>query len=251
MWITFLKHSIQYLFKTFGLDLSRYHPETNKWFVQKKLLENVVSPVILDVGANIGQTLKVYKSLFPDGEIHCFEPFPDSYNILKDFATQFNRSQTYQLAIAEKTEETVFHVNSDYHATNSLFYRPSKGYCYYPKEAQLNDTIPVKTDTLDSFAQRINLNQVNILKMDIQGAELLALRGATQLLENQAISLIVTEVMFVPHYEGGALFNQIHDFLSTKDYSLFGIYDAHFAENCQIRFADAIFISRDLRAQLK
>jgi len=232
------------------LELSRYCPQADKWLAQKRLLVDVPAPVILDVGANIGQTLEAYKALFPEGKVHSFEPFPDSFRKLQQLASRFNRVQTHQLAMADKAGTSTLHVNSVYHATNSLLPRPSSGYRYYPEVAQLEETITVNTDTLDLFAQRSSLGSIDVLKMDIQGGELAALRGAARLLEGQAVGAIVTEVMFVPHYEGGALFHEIHEFLRERDYSLFGIYDWHYAENGQIRFADAIFINRDVRRRL-
>jgi FkbM family methyltransferase len=250
--LTFFKRVLRSVFLSLGLDLNRYHPETDKWLAQKKLLEDVEAPVILDVGANVGQTLEAYKSLFPEAEVHCFEPYPDSYRTLQELASQFSRTQTHKLAVAERAGESTFYINPVFHPTNSLLPRPASGRQYYPTGAELEKTISVKTDTLDAIVRRLNLSRVNVLKMDIQGAELSALQGAESLLGEGAIDLIMLEIMFVPHYEGGALFHELHEFLRLKSYSLFGIYDAHFDDmNWQMRFADAIFISQDLRVRLK
>ena len=246
----FLRRAIRTLFHSVGLELDRYDSHRNKWLAQRNLLGGKPSPIILDVGANVGQTVESYKALFPQAEIHSFEPFPDSYCKLQNLASRHNKVHTYPLAIADKTGESRLYVNAIYHATNSLLPRPSSGHRYYPEGAELNESITVVKDTLDAFFERSGLSHIDILKMDIQGGELAALYGAEKLLAAQTIGLIMTEVMFIPHYEGGAMFHEIHQFLLSKGYSLFGIYDIHYAENGQIRFADAIYVSSDLRAEL-
>lgn len=246
-----IKQSIRALFRLLDIELSRYRPQTDKWLAQKKLLYGTPTPVIFDVGANIGQTLEAYMDIFPDGEIHCFEPFPDSFCALQQAAARHPHAHVYPLAISDSIGDRTFYVNTTYHATNSLLPRPTSGMRYYPEGARLDEMINVRSDTLDAFVQRSRIARIDILKMDIQGGELSALRGASQLLDNQTIRLIMTEIMFVPHYEGGALFHEINDLLLGKGYSLFGIYDLHYAENGQLRFADAIYINGDMRYALK
>lgn len=246
-----IKQSIRALSRLFGIELSRYRPQTDKWLAQKRLLQGTPAPVIFDVGANTGQTLVAYRDLFPDGEIHCFEPFPDSFHALQQAAAHHPQAYVYPLAISDSIGERTFYVNNFYHVTNSLLPRPASGPRYYPDGAGLDETISVRTDTLDAFIQRSKIVQIDILKMDIQGGELSALRGAAQLLDQQIARLITTEIMFIPHYEGGALFHEINDLLLSKGYSLFGIYDLHYADNGQLRFADAVYINGEMRNALK
>ena len=77
-----------------------------------------------------------------------------------------------------------------------------------------------------------------------------ALLGAEKLLEKEVVSLIYTEIMFVPHYEGGALFHEISSFLSGFEYSLFDIYKLFRAKNGQLRYGDALFVSSNIRSNV-
>jgi len=233
-----------------GVDIKRYHPQSDKWGAQQYLLGQVMNPVIYDVGANVGQTLQEYKAIFPDSRVFSFEPFPESFHMLEQVADNFENSRVFPLAMAEHEGERDFYINTHFHATNSLLPRPASGQRYYPEEAVLEDKITVKVDTIDHFSQQENIEQIDVLKMDIQGGELAALHGAKLVLETQSVKLVVTEVMFVPHYEGGALFDEIHDFLKKCGYSLYGMYEQTFAENGQLRFADAIFINQKMRDSL-
>lgn len=215
---------------------------------QQRLLQHIERPVILDVGANVGQTLEKYARAFPTGRIHSVEPFPESFEKLRKTATARPPAMAYQMALGEEAGEADFHVNPVYHTRNSLLNRPKSGRRYYREGSELPDTVKVKVSTLDEFCARAAIERINLLKLDVQGAELQVLRGGRQLLENQAIDLIFTEIMFVPHYENGPLFHDMHAALSSHGYSLYGIYDLIMASNGQVRYANALYLNAGIRA---
>jgi hypothetical protein len=133
-------------------------------------------------------------------------------------------------------------------ATNSLLPRPRNLKRYYPQNAETVGQVEVETTTLDTFCKHSAISKIDILKMDIQGGELLALQGATDLLSESLVDLIYTEVIFVPHYEGGPLFHELSGFLSRYDYSLFDLFLIKHGNNGQLRHGDAIFVSNKMRA---
>ena len=88
-----------------------------------------------------------------------------------------------------------------------------------------------------------------ILKLDIQGAEMMALRGAENLLKRGEV-LLILKTWFVPVYDGAALFCELSAFLEQYGYTLFNLYNFSTAANGQARYADAIFVSERLRQQI-
>lgn len=50
---------------------------------QQVLISEKKNVIIFDVGAHIGETIKKYKSTFPNSKIYAFEPYPNSYKFLK------------------------------------------------------------------------------------------------------------------------------------------------------------------------
>lgn len=80
--------------------------------------------------------------------------------------------------------------------------------------ARPKGTIRVQVTTIDEFVDRQEIERIDVLKLDIQGAELMALRGATNTLRNMHVQVIYTESLFVPHYEGNALFHELWSFLA-------------------------------------
>ena len=89
-----------------------------------------------------------------------------------------------------------------------------------------------------------------MLKMDIQGAELLALRGAAGLLARHAIRLIALEVLFQPLYRNQPTFWDIADHLRSLGYALQGIHEQrhHAVNHAVLRWADAVFVAPELVA---
>ncbi|GGA40202.1 hypothetical protein CYANOKiyG1_58420 [Okeania sp. KiyG1] len=88
---------------------------------------------------------------------------------------------------------------------------------HYPNIKETNK-ITVKSRRIDTLLQELELNpsDFNIINLDIQGAELLALEGATNLLQH--IDAINTEVNYEELYEGCALIEKIDDFLEKEGF---------------------------------
>lgn len=204
--------------------------------------------LIFDVGANKGQTAEKYRQRFQNAEIYCFEPFPDSLNALRRKFSDDAKTHIVAKAVSNKPGRELFYINGK-DMTNSLLPRPTSARRYYPKKAGPKDTIYIEVTTLDKVVSDNKIAAVDILKMDIQGAELMALQGAKNLLQTSTSHpmLIYTEIMFTPHYEKSPLFHDLWSFLISFGYSLFSIYNISTATNGQIRQGDAIFVSEILR----
>ena len=150
------------------------------------------------------------------------------------------------MAVADKPGDRTLYVN-EFDATNSLLPRPSAARRYYPRTAGPKTTIQVAATTIDEFVSKHGAESVHILKLDIQGGELMALQGATRTLRDGQLPLVYTETQFVPHYEGNPLLAEVWTYLAGFGYTLFDIYDLHRATNGQLRYGDALFISESLR----
>ncbi len=92
--------------------------------------------------------------------------------------------------------------------------------------------------TLDRWCQEngIDPKRVDIVKLDVQGAELQALYGARTLLETAKV--VYLEVSFVPIYKGSPLFGEIDSFLTECGYRRHAIYPSDQPHN----WADALYV---------
>ena len=101
------------------------------------------------------------------------------------------------------------------------------------------DIIIVPCSTLDSLFKDNNLLLIdyNILNMDIEGEELNALLGATELLEN--IDVIYSEIRFTDLFENGTMCKELEEFLFARKYKKV------FYKKWHETFGDAIYIKGD------
>jgi len=220
----------------------------NAFSDQQMLLSGIKVQAIFDIGAHVGQTVAKYSTLFPESTIYCFEPFPESFEELRRRFKGNSLVKPIQFAVSNKVVPThKFYVNqcSD---TNSLL--PTVDDVEYWSNILNVTTIEVPVTTIDAFCKQESINEIQILKMDIQGGELMALKGATEKLNQEAISLIYTEAEFVPLYKDQARFYEICDLLSGYRYTLFDIYDVHYTRNGQLVWCNAIFLSARMRARM-
>jgi FkbM family methyltransferase len=126
------------------------------------------SPVIIDCGSNIGLSVLYFKILFPESEITAFEPNPKIFQILS------NNVKTYglnQVALIEKAV-WIFDGEIEFYLDNADGSRIST---YIGKESTRVGCVSLKT----------YLNQqVDFLKIDIEGAETSVLKDCCDLIKN-------------------------------------------------------------------
>jgi FkbM family methyltransferase len=205
--------------------------------------------VVFDVGANVGWLTNHYRELIPNARIVAFEPTPSLAGGLRQRFADDPGITVAEIAVSDKPGLTTFHVNN-LHATSSLFPR-NKGKRYFPAESKEVEQITVRTNTLDNYAAEHGIDRIDILKMDIQGSEVLALKGAERLLREKRIDMIASEMFFVPHYEGAATALAQMSFLDGLGYSLFHLDDLIIAPNGQLRYADGLFVSPLARTRIE
>lgn len=97
---------------------------------------------------------------------------------------------------------------------------------------------------LDAFIATHGIKEIDILKLDVQGSELLVFKGAENALKNKIIKLIYSEIWFLAGYESQPLYHDISHFLAQFGYKPFGVYNIHYRTDGQFLWGDAIFIAK-------
>ena len=80
-----IKKFVKLFINSLGFDLKRIHPEIKNLSFDEILKKNLSQdPVILDVGANKGQTIRRFLNLFDNPTIHAFEPVEEAIQKIRD-----------------------------------------------------------------------------------------------------------------------------------------------------------------------
>jgi FkbM family methyltransferase len=241
------KETINKILRRFGVELhglgfiqslKKSDFQENAFDVQQKLMLNAPN-VIFDIGANRGDTAIKYSNLFPTAKIYAFEPFEETFKKLKNNVKDYPNINIYNFAIADTIGETILHINKN-EDTNSILSSSKIGLSSDDQVKTIGQTI-IKTDTIDAFCLSHKIDKIDILKMDIQGAELMALIGAKKILAEKKIDLIYTETYFRRQYNNQPLFHEISKFLADYGYYLQDLY-APIYGNGSIAWCDSIFL---------
>ena len=142
----------------------------------------------VDIGANIGYyTLIAAKRLFASDRVHAFEPDNDNFERLKRNVelNEMTNVELNRLAVSNSSGRATFY------SSNQGRNRGIGGLRQTEKGSQV--AVTCKTVRLDEyFSERFpsRLNKVGLVKIDIEGAEFLALQGAQSLLENRPVLVI-------------------------------------------------------------
>lgn len=171
--------------------------------------------VVLDVGANIGQTARSFANVFPDASIHSFEPVPETFGLLRRNVCSLKNVTTHNFAIGA-TSGTVLMEIMEQSAWNRVA-EPGV-------ERSGRQVEKCEIRTLQDVSEALKLSGVDLLKIDVEGHELNVLAGARELFERGEILSVYAEVDFVEQGRHGGFF-RLHDFLSRQDFCVYAFYD--------------------------
>lgn len=204
-----------------------------------QLMRQGVSPkTVIDVGANVGQFAVASAKLFPNVCVHSFEPNPACANLLSNHVKSLRNVLVYPIALGDKDGEIAFHVNSHSHSSSIL--PLTKNHLEAFPNAREVSSIQVKVSTLDRVFSGVGLVKPVLLKLDVQGYEAQALRGAADTLKR--VDYVVLEASFKPMYEGEMLFMDVVHLMEGYGFSfsrpIGWLPDPHTGEIIQM---DALF----------
>lgn len=226
--------------------------DINKFIIRKS------EPVIFDVGANNGQSIKRYKKIFEKPIIHSFEPVTDEINKLKEKYKNDKNLFLNNLAVGEKIGNLDFNINAkSSHSSfkklipNTTFIKKRSAQAYVDSEKYTVKKIPTKIITLDDYVKQNNIENIDILKIDTQGYEDKVLLGAQNLIKDNRIKFIELELIFSEIYESPLQIYDIEKILIPNNYKLFGISEAGSLISNFIFQSDFLYISPDAYEEFK
>ena len=143
--------------------------------------------VLFDIGANRGEYTKALLQSFPDAQIHSFEPAHGTYATLKSNVCEDN-VKLNNFGISNEISESVLYYDKENSRLASLYNRQLD---YFGVDFSKSET--VRLDTLNHYCKENDVYQIDLLKLDIEGNELNALKGASELLAEKRIKIIQIE----------------------------------------------------------
>lgn len=206
--------------------------------------------VVFDIGSCEGEDSIRYARLFPNATVYSAEPLPRNLPKLRDNLLRHNAPsvEVLPLAFSDASGTARFYVSSgqpedrpngdawDYGNKSSSLFPPDRHLEVHPW-VHFDQVIEVQTDTLASFCKLRQIETIDFIHMDVQGAELKVLEGAGVLINR--VKAVWMEVERVPLYAGQPLKGDVERFM--KDHGFRRLMDTVEAVS-----GDEFFVNRDL-----
>jgi len=221
-------------------------------FLIQNLLKIEKKITIFDVGANEGDSIDRFKSLFSNITIHSFEPTLASVEkIKKKFNSPEIRINNYALG-ESKSRRKFYEYNS--HRVNSFYpMEENSKYKIQRTKKEFNDEMvrEVQVFSIDEYCKKHGIKKINILKIDTQGSEAEVLRGAEKLLIDKLIDVLELEYIFgIAHKDANSLYD-IEKVLNTHKYRLIAVENAGNILSFSNYQTNLIYVRDEVYTQIK
>ena len=205
------------------------------------------SPVILEAGACDAEDTIRFKTIWPKATIYCFEPNADlfkraSANIKsppKCFGVPENMDNVYiyNKALSDTIGKKVFY-DSDFQATSSFFptnfenieipesvlsslkLKSKDDMVRYAERQTIVDAV-----TIDGWRRENNIPPIDYMWLDVEGAELMALRGAVETLGS--VRVLYVEYSLQEFRAGWGLYEELFDYIMSHGFNIHALWQCH------------------------
>lgn len=199
---------------------------------------------IFDGGANIGLVSYEFAKRFPHASIHAFEPNPDVFQQMKRLLHDKSRILVKNIGLAELPGVLEFRNNAN--TGTSSFRDPNS---FHPFARSIN-VISVPVISIEAYGLEAGIRQINILKLDIEGFELEALKGSGSFMEEGKIDFILCEVNLVPTYDFQPCIEEIVAYCRDRGFHPYNFYGINESKNREGILTNVLFISNSFAERL-
>ncbi len=178
---------------------------------ERQLLKTILSAgaVVVDAGANVGVYSQfLSRCVGPTGVVHSFEPSPQNFTRLQAATRKLANVHLSQAAVGECSGRSKLYLSDQLNVDHRT----------YATEGDFRPALQIDVVALDDYfkpGQRVDL-----IKMDIQGYELHALRGASRVLADNPDAKLLLEFWPYGLKQAGVNWVELMDVLQTKNMSV-------------------------------
>ena len=234
---------IFYILKTFKYFFLRKNINNSHLYIgdlktiSKNLKIDDKNPIILDVGAHIGNETYLLSKFYPSAKIHCFEPVPKVFEKLNNRFYLNDKIECHNLFLGHQkiTEKLDMHIDDKTDLLGSYFSKTDV-------TSTTNSTIQVSSEIIDNFLIKKNINHVYLLRVDVNGFEKYVLEGAEKKLNEKKIDFIIACYFnIIPKITSGSL-NELTKYLEEKNYRIVSFYNNFFHKEANGGYYSALFV---------
>ena len=185
-------------------------------FIEKKFIKSLLpkNPVIVDCGAHYGlDTIEL--AAFENSSVYAFEPIKEVYKLLLENTNHWPNINCFNMALSDFNGTATMYKSSGGSDGSSSLLKPKIHLIDHP-DVLFDQTEDVVVKTLDNWADETEVKHVDMLWLDMQGAEQAMLMKSNKILST--VRIIHTEVSTKETYEGVQHYKNFRRFLKQKGF---------------------------------
>ncbi len=185
--------------------------------------------LILDVGANVGQSVIEFRQDFPSATILSFEPDKDSFAVLQKV-----NGRAYNLALSSAPGQLRFDNRSPDSTIRAI------------ATDQSDESLPVvSVTTVDEFCAEQKINHIGLLKVDTEGHDLEVVSGASRMLRDGSVDAVIAECSLKQQSKRLISYSQLQTAMRERGYVCFGIYQQALGGN-ELNWGNCAFVRQSV-----
>jgi FkbM family methyltransferase len=204
------------------------------------LLSKYKIRTLFDVGANVGQSARLYSKIFLASQILCFEPVTETFAQLQENTGKMSNVRCFHVALSSQNGRSA--ITAQGRSTMNHLLNTSE----LPAGGTAAPYEYVETVRLDDFCKAEGIDRISFLKIDTEGGDLNVLKGAEQMLTNQTIDLVEVEAGMNPHNRHHVPLPLLKEYMEQFSYYIFGVYEQCYewpSGEPHLRRSNVVFIS--------
>lgn len=183
------------LISSAGRSINRMYENRNhdtqsngeEWLINR--VARINPKTIFDVGANTGKYVLLAKKHNPGAQVVCFEPVNSTFEKLKTITAPLSNVRLVKSGLFDENKKLTINIYPS-HTHASVFDLKAVPYESVGKEE-------IDLIVGDDYMQNNNIESIDLLKLDVEGAELNAIKGFKNALSNKKIRIIQFEYGYI------------------------------------------------------
>lgn len=160
-----------------------------RWVMQYIASQLQGKCTVFDVGANKGDYASALLDEFGNqATVYCFEPSKSTYDLLRDRFKEQDNIQVFNFGLSDEDSTLSLYSDKEGSTLASLYPRDLN---HVGIDVEMTETVELKT--VDGFCAEQGVEHIDLLKLDVEGHELNALKGASSLIESSSVDYIQFE----------------------------------------------------------
>ena len=186
---------------------------------------------VLDIGAHSGLWSRMVKTVYPEANIFMVEANKQHTKSLKSTKNRFEIA-----LLGDRRRESVdYFTAAEGNNTGNSIYKEQTN--YFKDDNCLVKKLPMFT--LDFIVEKNNLSGIDFLKLDVQGAEVDILKGATNTIKD--VEFILLELQILEYNAGAPGFTQVNEYMESIGYTINDLYEVHYLPTGHLNEIDFLY----------